>query len=159
MTKPDSKKNPNRGRHQRSAGGIVMTEIDDQLKLMLIKNTFDKNWAIPKGHIDPGESSEDAAIREVAEETGIRARIVESLGKNTYHFRFRGKLVSKTVDIYLMEAVNGHALDPTKFDPDDGLVEDVRWFDPDDAVHTIAYKNMRPLVAKAAQRARELIRD
>ena len=152
---------------QHSAGGLVMARIDGVLKLLLIKNTFDKNWAIPKGHIDPGETSEEAAVREVREEAGVESRIVELIGKNTYIFRAKhdgavtkrgGQLVRKTVDVYLLEAMGDTTLDPKKFDPLDGLVEDARWFDPDQAVSTIGYKNIRPLIAKAGERARELSR-
>lgn len=139
-----------------SAGGVVTTWRDGQLKILLIKNMFDGRWTIPKGYIDPGESSEVAAVREIEEETGIRGELLELIGKNTYQFRSRGKLIHKQVDVYLLEAVGSTQLDPAKFDPAEKMVADARWFEPAEGVDAIPYKNLQPLVKKAAERAEEL---
>ncbi len=130
-------------------------------KLLLIKHSYDGAWAIPKGHLDPGEDSETAGVREVQEETGIMARIVELLGKNTYHFRGwrgpeKGRTVRKTVDVYLMEAIGSTELKPENFDPHDQLVADARWFDLDEAPRAIPHVNLRRLVDAAAVRIKEI---
>lgn len=159
--RPAGKNRRQRSKFVHSSGGIVYAIIDGVPKLLLIKHSFDGAWAIPKGHIDPGEDSKTAGVREVQEETGITAEIVELLGKNTYHFRGlrgpeKGKTVRKTVDLYLMRAMGDTELDPEKFDPHDQLVADARWFDPDEAVRAIPHANLRRLVAQAAKRSKEL---
>ena len=138
-----------------SAGGIVVGRFDDGPKLLLIKNIFDNRWAIPKGHVDPGETSRQAAVREVEEETGLAATIRESIGKNAYYFRGlrgpeKGRTVKKSVDVYLMDVDGDTTIYPEKLDPYDKLVKEARWFTPDDAVRAIPYANLRPLMKKAA---------
>lgn len=139
-----------------SAGGFVTAQFDDGPKLLLIKNIFDGRWAIPKGHVDPGETSEQAAVREIQEETGLDATIRELLGKNTYYFRGmrgpeKGKTVRKTVNMYLMDAVGDTTIYPEKLDPVDKLVKEARWFSPNEAVSAIPYANLRPMAKKAAR--------
>jgi len=139
-----------------SAGGFVTAAFEDGPKLLLIKNIFDGRWAVPKGHVDPGETSEQAAVREVKEETGLDAAIRRPLGKNTYFFRGlrgseKGKTVRKTVDMYLLDATGDTTIYPEKLDPQDKLVSEARWFSPDQAVSAIPYANLRPLAKKAAR--------
>lgn len=142
------------------AGGIVAARFEDGPKVLLIKNVYDNRWAIPKGHVDPGETSEQAAVREVKEETGITARIRRPIGKNSYYFRGlrgpeKGKTVRKTIDVYLMDVVGDTTIYSDKLDPHDQLVKEARWFTPSDAVRAIPYANLRPLVKKAATILRE----
>lgn len=144
------------GKHH-SAGGVVYTVIDGELKVLLIKNRFDGRWTIPKGYIDPGETSEAAAVREIEEETGVQSRVVQLIGKNKYQFRFRGKHIDKQVDVYLLELTGTAELDPAKFDPHENMVAEARWFEPPAAISAINYKNLQPLVARAAERAQELV--
>ncbi len=137
------------------AGGIVTARFADGPKILLIKNTYDSRWGIPKGHVDPGETSEQAAVREVEEETGIMATIRQPLGKNTYYFRGlrgreKGRTIRKTVEVYLMDAVGDLTIYPEKLDPHDKVVKAARWFALDDAVRAIPYANMRPIAKKAA---------
>ncbi len=139
-------------RSAHSAGGFVGTRIAGDVKLLLIKNSFDGRWSIPKGHLDPGETSEVAAIREVQEESGVHAEIVELLGKNRYHFRFEDWLVKKRVDVYLLRTNPDTPLRPELFDPQEQLVADARWFTPNDAVNAISYANLRELAKKAASK-------
>lgn len=140
-----------------SSGGVVYTVLRGRLKVLLIKNRFDGRWTIPKGYIDPGETSEAAAVREIGEETGVECRVVELIGRNRYQFRFRGKLIAKQVDVYLLELTGTAELDPAKFDPHEQMIADARWFDPAEAVNAINYKNLQPLVARAADRAKEIV--
>jgi 8-oxo-dGTP pyrophosphatase MutT (NUDIX family) len=136
-----------------SAGGLVAAVIDGQPQLLLIKNSFDHKWTIPKGHIDPGENAEQAAVREIREETGVEASIVRHLGRNTYYFRRQGQNFRKMVDVYFLKLLGDHRIDPAKLDPEDKLVADARWFSPSAAVTAVEYANLRPLIAQAAKLA------
>lgn len=165
--KPTSPRKPKKAKRRHvkavpvhSSGGFVTARFADGPKLLLIKNIFDNRWAVPKGHVDPGETSEQAAIREIKEETGLDAAIRKPLGKNTYYFRGlrgpeKGKTVRKTVDMYLLEAIGDTTIYPEKLDPHDKLVKEARWFSPDEAVSAIPYANLRPLAKKAARMVRE----
>lgn len=135
----------------RSAGGVVTTRIAERPKLLLIKDSYAK-WAIPKGHLDSGETSEQAAVRETEEETGLATRIAGKLGVNRYKFRSGNKLIDKTVDVYLLEVVGDPTVHPEKLDPHEGLVHDARWFTPEAAVKKVSYPNLRPLILKAAEK-------
>jgi len=132
-----------------SAGGVVMAVLNSEPRFLLIKNSFDGRWTIPKGHLDPGETSEQAAVREIQEETGLDSEIIGSVGKNTYHFRWREKLVRKRVDVYVLRATGSTELVPEQFDPLEKLVADARWFSADQVVGAVGYKNMQPLIQKA----------
>ncbi|MGE5581986.1 MAG: NUDIX hydrolase [Bacillota bacterium] len=83
------------------AGGLVF--LGD--KLVILKR-FNGVWLFPKGHIDPGETPEMAALREVKEESGLTARILADLGSTSYTFWEKGEKHIKTVFWYLMEAVS-----------------------------------------------------
>lgn len=64
-------------------------------------------WCIPKGHLEQNETSEQAAIREVFEETGLEAEIIQHLGEVNYQFILDGAKISKTVHVYLMQQTGG----------------------------------------------------
>jgi diadenosine hexaphosphate hydrolase (ATP-forming) len=83
------------------AGGLVF--LNDRL---LILERYNGVWLFPKGHIDPGETAPIAAIREVEEESGLKARILEPLGETTYTFTENGAEHFKTVQWFLMEALS-----------------------------------------------------
>lgn len=124
---------------------------------LLIKD-HRRKWALPKGHIDSGETSVDAAVREIHEETGIRARILERVGEMVYYYRAEGKLIEKHCDIYLLECVGDPTLHPDRFDPHEQMINDARWFGLDEAVRHVAYNNAKNLVARAVARIRERAR-
>ncbi len=83
------------------AGGLVFLNN----KLVTLKR-FNGVWLFPKGHIDPGETPEIAAMREVKEESGLSAKIIGDLGESSYTFFERGEKHFKTVHWYLMEALS-----------------------------------------------------
>lgn len=84
------------------AGGLVFVEG----KLLALER-YNKVWLFPKGHIDPGETAMIAAVREVKEESGLSARIIERLGDSSYSFLESGIEHFKTVEWFLMEAEPG----------------------------------------------------
>jgi 8-oxo-dGTP pyrophosphatase MutT (NUDIX family) len=92
-----------------SAGGFVVSKTDSTLVALMARfNRGGKlEWCIPKGHLEAGENNEQAALREVFEETGLKAEITDYLGDVSYTFNQRGKNVSKTVHVYLMNQVSG----------------------------------------------------
>lgn len=102
-------------------------------------------WSLPKGHIEAGESAEQAAVREVAEETGIAGRIVERLGTIEFWFMADGRRVHKTVHHFLMRAEGGELSDS------DVEVSAVAWVPLEELGATLAYSDERTLVARATE--------
>lgn len=128
-----------------SAGGVVFRRVDGRVELLLVLDRFGR-WALPKGHLEAGEGPEDAALREIREETGIDGRLVEALPATTYHFRDTHGVVEKTVHYYLVEAVGGEPV------PQPGEVEAVRWFAPAEVEGLRQYENNREIIRNALAR-------
>ncbi len=104
-------------------------------------------WALPKGIIDSGEKPDETALREVAEETGVEARLVAKLGDVRYVYSWAGERVFKVVSFYLVRYRRGRL---GEIAPDQ-MVEVVRarWFPLDDAPGMLAYKGEREMAEKA----------
>ena len=92
-----------------SSGGFVISKSDPNLVALMARfNRGGKlEWCIPKGHLEQDETSEQAAIREVFEETGLEAQIIQHLGEVNYQFIQDGLKISKTVHVYLMQQTGG----------------------------------------------------
>ena len=92
-----------------SAGGFVISKTDNSLVALMARfNRGGKlEWCIPKGHLEQTESNEEAALREVFEETGLIAEIIAYLGEVSYQFIQSGVRVNKTVHVYLMQQIGG----------------------------------------------------
>lgn len=90
-----------------AAGGIIIDESTDSRLVLLVHRPRYDDWSFPKGKLDPGETVEEAALREVREETGLRCRIIRKLAVARYHYRTRnkGRLKPKAVHYFLMEPV------------------------------------------------------
>ena len=100
-------------------------------------------WSLPKGHVEAGETAEDAAIREVQEETGILGRVIAPLGTIDFWFVAEDRRVHKTVHHHLLEAVSGELCD------DDIEVVEVAWVPLTELSTRLAYADERALVDKA----------
>lgn len=100
-------------------------------------------WSLPKGHVEKGETTEQAAVREVAEETGISGRITARLGSVDYTFTVEGRRIHKRVHHYLMEAIGGELSD------EDVEVTEVAWVPLTELDERLAYAGERRLVRKA----------
>lgn len=94
-------------RKEISAGGVVFRHMGDELQVQLITDRYAR-ISLPKGKMEPGETVEQTALREIEEETGLKGRIVAPVDiiKYTYHHAVHGK-VDKEVHYYLVEAVGG----------------------------------------------------
>ena len=131
-----------------SAGGLV---IDfSGTKGLLIGRLDQKDesrerllWSLPKGHIEEGETPQEAAIREVAEETGIQSEISRELGVIDFWFMAGGKRIHKTVHHYLFKEVGGSLA------PQVTEVDEVRWFPLEQIVELLAYPDEKKLIARS----------
>lgn len=134
-----------------SAGGVVYRREDDAVEVVLAARRTrrgDLAWGLAKGGIEPDESAEQAAVREVREETGIEAQIEGSLGETRYFYVWEDVRIRKTVHFFLMRATGG---DPN--DRDDEM-EDVRWFPLERALKRAAYRGEREVLERAAEHLR-----
>jgi 8-oxo-dGTP pyrophosphatase MutT (NUDIX family) len=135
-----------------SAGGFVVSKTDSTLVALMARfNRGGKlEWCVPKGHIEPGETKEQAALREVFEETGLKAEITDYLGDVSYTFNQKGKNVSKTVHVYLMNQVAGELT--MENDPNHEASE-LAWVKLSELINKLSHVNEK----RIAQVALELI--
>ena len=111
-----------------AAGGVV---LDPEGRVVLVHRPRYDDWTLPKGKLDPGESFEEAALREVEEETGLRARLVRGLPAIRYP---DAKGRPKLVRYWLMEVEHDSG-----FEPNDE-VDELRWLDPGEALSLLTYE-------------------
>ena len=104
-----------------------------------------KVLALPKGHVDPGESPIEAAEREVREETGIVAEPIRELGESRYWYRRDGRTIGKSVKFFLFRHLSGDFADH------DDEVEEVRWIPIDRARELLSHDAERRIVAQAIE--------
>jgi 8-oxo-dGTP pyrophosphatase MutT (NUDIX family) len=134
-----------------SAGGVVYRHGPEGIEVVLAARRTrrgDLAWGLAKGGIEADESAEQAAVREVREETGIEAEIEASLGETRYFYVWEDVRIRKTVHFFLMLATGG---DPT--DRDDEM-EDVQWFALERALKRAAYRGERDVLGRAAEMLR-----
>lgn len=124
-----------------SAGGVVY-KPEGQGRLLLIMDRYGR-WTLPKGKVEPGETVEEAALREIREETGIQGRILGKVGETSYTYQDYRGTIDKTVHYYLVEAVDGEPK------PQITEVRDVRWFSLDDGLARFGYDNTLSIVNRA----------
>ncbi|MFF0816571.1 NUDIX hydrolase [Rhodococcus sp. NPDC003318] len=134
-----------------SAGGLVVDGLDgpvEKQSAALIGRTDRRGrllWSLPKGHIEQGETAEETAIREVAEETGIRGTVLASLGSIDYWFVTEGRRVHKTVHHYLLRFQGGELSD------EDVEVTEVAWVPLSELESRLAYADERRLAEVAGE--------
>jgi 8-oxo-dGTP pyrophosphatase MutT (NUDIX family) len=134
-----------------SAGGVVVRFQGREPEFVVGMRRRDRDvvtWTLPKGTPNPGESREETALREVAEETGLDVRITGPLDSIEYSFVQHGTRIHKTVHYFLMEPTGG---DLARHDRE---FEQVRWLRFDEAPGLLTFETERALVALAAERVR-----
>jgi 8-oxo-dGTP pyrophosphatase MutT (NUDIX family) len=143
---------PLRSVRETSAGGLVVDRVGDASTAALIGRIDRRGrleWVLPKGHVEPGETAEQAAVREIREETGLHARIVSALGPIEYWFVADGRRVHKTVHHYLLEATGG------TLGTEDVEVSEVAWVPLDELVSRLRHASERRLLDRLPDLLRE----
>jgi 8-oxo-dGTP pyrophosphatase MutT (NUDIX family) len=130
-----------------SAGGVVVRG-EEVVVIVPVKRGPEgqRVLGLPKGHLDGRETPEQAAVREVREETGITAELVEPLGEIAYSFEERGGTVAKRVVFFLFAYRAGDLADH------DHEIEEARWMPLRDAARELSYEGEREVVARALSR-------
>lgn len=114
----------------RAAGGVVTRSMRATLEVLLVHRPRDDDWSLPKGKAEPGETDEECARREVAEETGLHCLVVEAIGDSTYVDRF-GR--PKVVRYWTMDVIGG------TFAPGDE-VDRIEWLPLHEAIARVTYR-------------------
>ncbi len=135
-----------------SAGGVVFKNDSDKILILVAQHSQHHGWVFPKGLIDDDkkghkETHEEAALREVEEETGVKGRILKPLSPVTYWYVWEKEEIKKTVYYFIMEYVSG---DITEHDME---MENVEWLSIDEVENRLTF----PTDKKVWQEAKELI--
>ena len=129
--------------YESSCGAVVFNEEKGERQFLLIRNRRSAHWGFPKGHIEPGETKEETAIREVLEETGLNIEIVRGFVKNSEYI-IQGK-IEKSVSIFLGKT--------TEFDYklQEEEIEECGWYTYNDALRILNYENDKYILTEAAK--------
>jgi len=126
-------------RTETSAGAIILCELEGKLKIALAQHQRStKTWVLPKGHVEEGESLEEAALREIYEEAGLdNVQLIKHLGTIMREsVKSNGDVVQKTIHFYLAYALsNNHSPAPS-----DLSFTEVGWFTPAEAIELLPYE-------------------
>jgi 8-oxo-dGTP pyrophosphatase MutT (NUDIX family) len=132
---------------QISAGGVAFCKRKKQIEVALISVGERQRWQLPKGVVDKGESTEDAALREVREEAGLETEVVDRIDKVEYWYFWNedGQRVRyhKFVYFYLLRYKSGDVRDH------DDEVNEARWVEIDEAIKLLAFDSEKKIVEKA----------
>lgn len=134
-----------------TSGGIVFRRNDKgEIEILLIQDAKDR-WTIPKGHIEPGETAQATAKREIGEEAGLNdVEMLGWLGKIHFRYRRMDKLVLMTTQIYLVKAKGD-----TNAIKKEEWMNGIKWFSFHDALDAIEYEDIGKLMLMAMKRIRQ----
>ena len=140
-------------RRELSAGGVLVRRMRGCWWVAAIRPHRDhhsrETWVLPKGHIEPGESAAETAVREAYEETGLRMRVERKLGDVRYVYTWDGERVFKVVSFFLLRPVSGRLGNlPPGMEVE---VEEVRWLPLDEAPRRLAYAGERQMAERAIE--------
>ncbi len=130
-----------------SAGGVIYRSQGTGFEVALIATNERRRWGLPKGHVRRGEAAEAAAIREVAEETGLNGLVERHLATIEYWFRAGSTRIHKYVDFFLMRYVDG-ALVPQQTE-----VDDAQWFALEEALRLASFDRERDVLIQVQRMA------
>ena len=129
-----------------SAGGVIYRRSSDEYEIALIH--VRNRWGLPKGHVEAGERDDEAALREVREETGLEGKLIRKLGEIRYSYRDKNKdgefaRIHKRVQFFLLRYLRGDVRDH------DHEADDVRWFPIEQAIKQLKFATERKMVHRA----------
>jgi 8-oxo-dGTP diphosphatase len=127
----------------KASGGVVWRPGEGGVEIVIVHRPQYDDWSLPKGKLDKGETWEEAALREVEEEVGLKCRLLEELEPTSYEDR-KGR--AKVVRYWLMEPKRDR-----EFKPNDE-VDEIRWLSPEEAAEALSYPHDAQLVREAARR-------
>ncbi len=119
--------------YESSCGAVVFRKEDGEIKYLLIRNKRSAHWGFPKGHVEPGETKEETAIREVLEETGLNINVLPDFEKKS-EYTIQGK-IEKSVSIFLAETSE------VDYKLQEEEIEECGWFSYENALKTLNYEN------------------
>lgn len=129
--------------YERSCGAVVFRKINNDYRYLLIRNRRSSNWSFPKGHIEPGETLEETAKREVLEETGLHIDIIPGfVSKSQYSIQNR---IQKTVLIYVASTKDTQ----TKIQVEE--IEDYVWLTYESALKNLKFENDKTILTEARE--------
>ncbi len=133
---------------QVSAGGVIFRKADkNNVEIALVSVKGGEVWTLPKGLVEKWERPEEAAVREVEEETGLSGRVLTKIGDSSYWYYIKDDNIKcrKTVHFYLLEYVSGSTSDHN------WEVDSAEWFALDEALKRLSYRGDRDIVQKAKE--------
>lgn len=133
-----------------SAGGIVLRKTDAEVKVLLTQHSGHRGWEFPKGHIELGESAQDAAVREVEEESGVKAEILEKAGQVEYFYYENKEKAFKKVTYFFMKYVgDGEATTADE-------VSNIEWLEVNKVGVRLTFKSSKKLWQEVIVKVEEL---
>ena len=125
-----------------SAGGIVFNKKG---QVLVTQHSQNKHWGFPKGLIDPGQTPDQTALREVKEEGGVVAEIIGKVGYSKYVYTFNNEKIFKIVTYFLLKYVSGETEDH------DWEVSDLGWYELEEALKKLSFSHDKELLKKAVE--------
>lgn len=132
---------------QVSSGGVIFRKTGSDIEIALIGVKGGNVWCLPKGIVEKGEKTEETAVREVVEETGLCGKVLNKIGDISYWYYIKEENTKckKTVHFYLLEYLSGST------DYHNWEVDRAEWFPLDEALQKVSYKGDRQIVEKAKE--------